>query len=330
MEKVNKIIKVSVIVPVYNSEASLKRCLDSILAQSLNEIEIIVINDGSTDNSINILSEYKDVYGDKIIIINLKERRGPGGARNEGILASSGEYIAFVDSDDDISSDMYKELYSIAKKCDYDMVDCSFYNEYANENMRTIGNDDLGNLTLDKKKNIILHTGFIWSKIIKRSIIIQNNIKFREKVIYEDIDFLKILVLYLKKVSATEKILYYYRNNNKSVTNSSSSIVQINQKISAMRSIVKEYKRLNKYDAYKDEITYIVYKTYMNLLDLAMSMGKIAISENVFFKLKNFFFEICDSSYNSNKYIKGIPQEQRIFAEVNNKDTNKLIQYANI
>lgn len=330
MEKNSTSVKVSIIVPVHNSEKYLKRCLDSIFNQSLREIEVIAVNDESTDNSINILKEYKTIYKDKIIIIDLKERRGPGGARNEGILASKGEYIGFVDSDDDISSDMYEVLYSIAKKCDYDMVDCSFYSEYANENMRTIGNNDLGNLTLDKKKNLILHAGFIWSKIIKKSIIIENNIRFRERSIYEDIDFIRVVILYLNNIAATEKVLYYYRNNKQSVTNSSSSIIQINEKIEAMKSLVNTYKGLNKYDVYKEEITYVVYKTYMNLLDLSMSMGKIAVSQNIFYKLKDIFFELCDLSYINNKYIKCIPEQDRIFAEVNNNDTNKLIEYANI
>lgn len=76
------LIKVSIIVPVYNSEKYLKRCLDSILNQSLSEIELIVVNDMSTDNSINILNEYKKQYKDKIIVIDMKQKGGPGGARN--------------------------------------------------------------------------------------------------------------------------------------------------------------------------------------------------------------------------------------------------------
>ena len=87
---------------MYNSEKYLKRCLDSILNQSLSEIELIVVNDMSTDNSINILNEYKKQYKDKIIVIDMKQKGGPGGARNEGILAAKGEYIGFVDSDDNV------------------------------------------------------------------------------------------------------------------------------------------------------------------------------------------------------------------------------------
>lgn len=323
-------IKVSIIVPVYNSEKYLKRCLDSILNQSLSEIELIVVNDMSTDNSINILNEYKKQYKDKIIVIDMKQKGGPGGARNEGILAAKGEYIGFVDSDDNVEINMYEVLYSIAKKSDYDMVDCGFFNEYANENMRTIGNNSLGNLTLSKKQTLMMHAGFIWSKIIKRNILIENNIKFRENVIYEDIDFIRKVILYLSKIAATEEVLYYYRNNSKSITNSADNLIQISEKINAIKSIVSTYKNLNVYEDYKNEITYVTYKTYLNLLDLSMTMGGIVVKENIFYKLRSFFFDICDESYTKNKYIKDIPMDQRIFAEVNNREPDKLVKYVSI
>ena len=107
-------IKVSIIVPVYNVEKYLKRCLDSITNQTLKELEIICINDGSTDNSLKILKQY--AHKDKRISIINKQNEGLSVARNTGMEAASGEYIGFVDSDDWIDLDFYKKLYTTAKK----------------------------------------------------------------------------------------------------------------------------------------------------------------------------------------------------------------------
>ena len=101
-------IKVSIIVPVYNNEKYLRRCLESLVNQSLKDIEIILINDCSTDKSIDILNGYEEKYSEKITLINLNENKRPGGARNRGIEAAKGEYLGFVDSDDYVEKDMYE------------------------------------------------------------------------------------------------------------------------------------------------------------------------------------------------------------------------------
>ena len=105
--------KVSVIIPVYNTEQYLNKCLDSLVNQTLKDIEIILINDGSTDNSQNIIDEYSAKYPDKIKSF-IKENGGQATARNLGITKATGEYIGFVDSDDWIELNMYEELYNKA------------------------------------------------------------------------------------------------------------------------------------------------------------------------------------------------------------------------
>lgn len=114
-------IKISVIIPVYNVEEYLKECLDSVINQTLKEIEIICIDDCSTDSSYSILEEYakKD---SRIVLIKNKENMGVGYNRNIGIKEAKGEYIGFIDSDDYISEDYYENLYNTAKKYNSDVV----------------------------------------------------------------------------------------------------------------------------------------------------------------------------------------------------------------
>lgn len=280
-------VKVSVIIPVYNNEKYIERCLKSTINQTLKEIEIIVINDASTDNTKALLEKYSD----KIQVINLDSNLGPGGARNIGINAARGEYIGFVDSDDDIKKNMYEVLYNICLKTKYDMVDCAFFNEFANQNMRTIGNNSLGVLSIEKKKRLILHSGFIWSKIIKRSVITDNNIRFRENCIYEDIDFIKIVCLYCRNVGATSKILYNYRNNESSIKNSYGLSFMLESKYKSMKALVDNFKQLNMYEVYKEELKYLVYKAYTSV--------SCSIKSN----LNDKFLELCDGDFGDTKYI---------------------------
>ena len=113
--------KVSVIIPVYNTERYLRRCLDSVCNQTLSDIEIICINDCSTDNSLDILKEYAD-KDKRIKIINFKENKGAAVARNTGIDIVNGEYIGFIDSDDFVDSDFYEKLYNTASENNSDIA----------------------------------------------------------------------------------------------------------------------------------------------------------------------------------------------------------------
>ena len=130
-------IKVSVIVPVYNVDLYLVECLDSIINQTLKEIEIICVDDCSTDNSYMILEEYSK-KDSRIKLIKHKENRGLGPARNTGIENATGEYISFIDSDDYVSLDFLENLYSTAKKFDLDISITQNVIENDNSNYRNL------------------------------------------------------------------------------------------------------------------------------------------------------------------------------------------------
>ena len=123
--KADKGFKLSVVVPCYKVEKYLPRCLDSLLSQSLTELEIVCINDGSPDNCLSILKKYKEKYGDRIVIIE-KQNEGVWKARLDGIRAAHGEYIGFLDSDDYVKPGYAKKLYELARKHDADIACCAY------------------------------------------------------------------------------------------------------------------------------------------------------------------------------------------------------------
>jgi len=202
--------KISVIIPVFNSAKYLEKCLDSILNQTLIDIEIILIDDGSTDASLDIIKSYSEKYNN--IKYKSKKNEGQAIARNLGIQMSTGEFICFVDSDDYIESTMLEKLYETAINNSSDIAICDYMEEYTN---RTIEKKSLFVDAENIHKSYILSVAGPCSKIIKTDIFKQNDLKFLENNIYEDLAIIPTLALYTQKISYCKEFLYHYviRNN---------------------------------------------------------------------------------------------------------------------
>ncbi|WP_077623698.1 glycosyltransferase family 2 protein [Sediminibacillus massiliensis] len=189
--------KISIIVPIYNVAKYLSRCLDSLIGQSIEEIEIIAVNDGSTDSSLEILKDY--AVKDKRIVIKTKENGGVSSARNEGIELAKGEYVGFVDPDDWIEIDMYKVLYREANNYGAEIVMCSYIREfgthskekhfplpekvfYQNNDVQTqIMRRLIGPINEEVSNPELLDAwGTVWSKLYRTDIIKKNNIRFTD------------------------------------------------------------------------------------------------------------------------------------------------------
>ena len=191
----NKVKKVSIIIPVYGVEQYISKCLDSLVNQTLEDIEIVVVNDGSPDNSQKIIDKYVKRYPDKVKSY-IKENGGQGSARNYGIKYATGEYIGYVDSDDYVEKDMYERLYNKAKEDDLDIVICGSYNVVEETDEKTT---DLDRIIFDNKKlNAFFGRMAVWNKIYKKSLV--SNMKFRSKVWYEDLDFTVNVLSKAKKI----------------------------------------------------------------------------------------------------------------------------------
>ena len=217
------ILKLSVIVPVYNTAPYLKGCLDSLVKQTLPGIEFILVNDGSTDDSLAILQSYAAQYP-QFKIIN-QPNRGYSGARNVALAQATGEYIGFVDSDDYIAADMFEKLIRQAEQTKADMISCSFYRFFPSGDKRSFSLDsnELFVRLLSTPRNgssctvidygeLLLDHGFVWNRIYKTSLLRKNNITFPLDISFgEDTYFHRLALLHAQNVVYIPEPLYYYR-----------------------------------------------------------------------------------------------------------------------
>ena len=215
-------IKVSVIVPFHNVDKYISKCLTSLMYQTLEDIEIICINDASTDNSKDIVLEY--AKNDKRIrLLNVDTMSGQSYARNLGIEIASGEYIGFVDSDDWVELDMFEKMYNQAKLGDTEITMCQaqlyddkeqrFYTDdyYSLKNLERFGNNVF---SFEETKDDILNINVVlWNKIYKREFLNSINVKFEEGYIYEDMLFFFETYLKANRINILWEAPYFYRQN---------------------------------------------------------------------------------------------------------------------
>lgn len=249
--------KVSIIVPVYNMERYLAHCLDSLLGQHLSEIEVICVNDKSTDNSLNILREYQS-RDERIVVIDLPENRKQGGARNAGLQVARAAYVGFVDSDDWVSAEMYQLLYATATAADADMATCDYYYYYGEQNMRLQINLDASVCTLppdERNKHILLNGARLVTCILRKSLFSTHQLAYPEQLFYEDNAIASALYLSAKQVVKVEGGHYYYRQNNISTTRSRNNY-RFFDRLETSRLFLAHLRRLGFYDRYREEVEF--------------------------------------------------------------------------
>lgn len=204
--------KVSVIVPVYKVEKYLNKCVDSIINQTLEDIEIILVDDGSPDNCGKICDDY--AQKDNRIVVIHKTNGGLSDARNAGLEVARGEYIGFVDSDDYIAPEMISLLYGVCKKNSTDIAGCDLAYVYettdrvdynSNKQESVLSSDDFFALMLDVNK--YLRTG-VWNKIYKRSLF--DTVRFPKGKLFEDVGTMYKLIFQVDKITYVSKPGYFY------------------------------------------------------------------------------------------------------------------------
>lgn len=228
---------VSIVIPVYNTQKYLSECLDSIINQSYKNLEIIVINDGSTDNSQNIIDEY--VKKDKRIISIYQNNSGVSAARNSGLDNSSGDYVCFVDSDDFIRKDFIENLINVMSKYNADVTTTKSNLDDVNiENVEVLDADKaLVRMYYGKLEKSDNGVQMFSLKLLK-----ENNITFDEdKKVCEDFDFFAKALIVSNKIAVDYRSMYYYRPNPDSVMHKALNINNfkaINNKIEAGLTLV--------------------------------------------------------------------------------------------
>ena len=218
-------IKISIIMPAYNCETTIEKAIESILSQTLKEIELIVIDDCSTDTTLDLVKKYAEK--DTRIRYYVQEKNaGPGNAKNRGIRLAQGEYLGFCDADDWIEADMYENMYSSIFGNNCGVSVCGYSQDvYNEENLlvrsneviyKTISYDGAAEVSkgiaiLDMKKQF----SFSWNKIYERKILMEYNIVFSEKKFGEDFDFNADFFRYVNGMAVIGSAFYHYRKGNK-------------------------------------------------------------------------------------------------------------------
>lgn len=215
--------QISIIMPIYNVEQYLSKCLESILSQTFQDFEIICIDDDSTDASQKILQAYKNK--DKRVILFQQNHNGAGAARNFGLKQARGKYILFLDSDDYFEPTLLDEMHARATKHDADVVVCSSRKVDNNDNITETGSPNFP-INMDKtpmeqvfnRENFpndifSLFIPVLWNKLIKKSLLEENCIEFPKLSIYEDIAFAHSVIISANKIIAFNKELINYRFN---------------------------------------------------------------------------------------------------------------------
>ena len=207
-------IKISIIIPIYNAEKYLNKCINSIIIQSLKEIEIICVNDGSTDNSLNILEDFKKK--DKRIRIINQNNSGASKARNIAIKNAKGKYCLNIDSDDWIEQEYLKDIYERAERDNLDILITNIIFDYS-KNKITINDLNLDDTIIITGKEYIKKffyenkMGFSWNKLIKRELYIRENLFFNENIfLLEDMELIGKLGYHAKRVGKLNKAYYHY------------------------------------------------------------------------------------------------------------------------
>lgn len=219
--------KVSIVIPVYNVERYLRQCLDSVISQTLKDIEIICVNDGSTDSSLSILEEYAK-RDERVCIID-KPNGGYGHSMNKGFDQAKGEYIGIIESDDYADPDMFEKLYACAKEHNLDVVKSGFYFYYSKNGEQSIPNPIASHITSSRtfcpieafrsKMEMVDFFNIkptIWSAIYRKEFIRSNNIRFNETpgASYQDASFNFKVWVCAQRVRLMEECFLHYRQDN--------------------------------------------------------------------------------------------------------------------
>ena len=254
-----KMKKISIIVPVYGVEEWLARCLDSLVNQTLQDLEIIVVNDGSQDNSQTIIDEYEKKYPD-LVKGYQKQNGGLSDARNYGMKYATGEYIAFVDSDDYVDTTMYEKLYQKAKEDNADAVTCAYYK--VNEKQKSKKSAQKGEMHLfgknirENTEMLIKLAPYAWNKLIRREVFEKSGLSFPKGLIFEDLCTMYPLLLYCNKVSKVDEELYYYIEQREgSIINTFSQKKM--QVLDALTLLNKRFQEAGEFEDFHDELVTI-------------------------------------------------------------------------
>ncbi len=326
-------MKLSVIVPVYNmaADGKLTYCLDSLINQTIDDYEIIAVDDCSTDNSLEILRSYEAKYPGRFQVIASPVNRKQGGAKNLGLEKALGEWIGFIDSDDWITPDFYEKLLTKAEETGADMVGCDYHltGEHSMKIGQIVHNNNsrqTGILDKDKYRSLILDSGSLVVKIYKRHIILDYPNRFPEHIFYEDNAISNSWMLRAKHFEYIEEPLYYYYQHDTSTVHTITK-KRCEDRMEAARVMIKEAREFHFLDEYYPEIE-SSFTTLFYVNTLFSYMAGVKKKEYGFVKalgreMKETFPDFMENKY----YCERVHEEERKLIRMHMKSTLYFMLY---
>lgn len=282
---------ISIIVPIYNAEKYLNKCIDSLVNQTKKELEFILVNDGSTDLSEDIIKSYKD----KRIKYFKNKNQGIGKTRNFGIDKATGKYLMFLDSDDYLDINACEKLYNKAIKEKSDLVVFDFYR--VEETLKEVTINNFKSSSLKENPNLLLDINLgPCNKLIKRELIDKNNTRFNEELKYEDTPFVTEIIKNANKISKLNEYLHYYViHSNSETTVRDERVFDIIKIIDIIRNQYKDEKYM------EDVVNKLTVRTFTNYtiqqrVQKDLKVGMKFIDEAFSYMKKNI------PNYKNNKY----------------------------
>ena len=300
-------MKVSLIIPVYNVRDYLRKCLDSVAAQTYQDLEVIIVNDGSTDDSPIILQEYAVKY-DHFSVYTI-ENRGLGGARNYGMEQATGDYILFLDSDDYITPNCVEVLVAAAEKTDSDIVVANCYDVREDGSVLLAYRNEYQNAvtSLAQEPQILFNRACAWGKLYKRELL--QGFAYVSRVWYEDMRLTHKLYLHAKKIAYVDDFLVYYVQRAGSIMNSGNCRRNL-EIIDALEDLLGYFREQGAYETYRNELEFLVIEhvAVAGISRVVMTKGKERRS--VIRKLRAYL-KTFDRLYR-NPYLKSQARNRKI------------------
>ena len=307
-------MKISLIIPVYNVESYLGKCLDTVESQTYKDSEVIIVNDGSTDNSLEIIEKY--VARNKNFQNFTIKNSGLGGARNYGLTKATGEYVVFLDSDDYISSDCLEKFAKAAKESNSDIIVCNSVDvdEQGNVVRQTENNINNGTVTLAKNPNILFNRFCAWGKMYRRSLF--DGLEFQSRVWYEDLRLVPKLYLKANNITYIEDVLFYYLQRAGSIMNNTNAARNI-EIIEAFEDVITYFKKVDAYETYKSELEYLVLEHLAVAAVTRVVLCKGQEKRRVLRELEKYLATF--SELYTNKYIDNLGRNKKLIAFLNKR-----------
>ena len=311
--------KVSIIVPVYNVEKYLRRCLDSLVMQSLNDIEIIVVNDGTKDNSQVIIDEFVRKYPNKVRSYS-KENGGLGDARNFGLQFATAQYIGFIDSDDYVEHNMYELLYlkALQENADIVLCDIEYVWENSNRKLKIDGLREIKNT--DIQKAAFLSPLFAWNKLYQRDLFMNSSIRYPLNLWYEDIPVTLPLFALANKIAYINESMVHYVQRSSSIM-ATKNPLKMRDIFEVLSLVFDFFEKNDLLIKFKDEIEYVYieqlmlygsFRFYRNRSGLNLINESIQV-------MKDFF-----PNWRKNQYIKALHLKYQFYLKLLNRFTAPL------